>query len=257
MHRSTILSLCFALLFSLSLTASEPAPTGVPADEVLKLLEEGNARFAAEKMNHPHTDHARLDQTATEGQHPVATILACSDSREPVELIFDQGVGDLFVLRVAGNVCDDALLDTVQYGVVSLGTRLCVVMGHTHCGAVDATCTHPDAAHVQHLVKAITPAVQRVQKETGESGKAIVERVVKENVYLQMEQMLTQSEFLRKAIREGNLTLVGAIYDIHTGKVEFLGQHPKNDELSKEPETAPVVEKYPVRNMWRPRSRMR
>lgn len=237
-----ILSLCVAVLCAAGLSAEEQMKS-VPADEVLKLLKEGNERFVTEKTEHPNIDQARVLKTATEGQHPMATILACSDSREPVELIFDRGVGDLFVLRVAGNVCDDAMLDTMQFGVVSLGTRLCVVMGHTRCGAVAATCTNPDVEHVQHLIQTIAPAVERVEKKTGKSGEEIVELAIKENVFLQMETIFHNSAFLRKAARDGDMTLIGAIYDIETGKVEFLGEHPKKDELIQEsPAVEPVTE---------------
>ncbi len=234
--RSTAFS-CVVLLVlsfvSLSVAAEEKI-SGVSPQEALKRLEDGNKRFVEGKLQHPRADQARIKETA-QGQQPFATILSCSDSRVPVEVVFDQGIGDLFVIRVAGNVCDFTQLGTTKYGVEPLGSRLCVVMGHTKCGAVAAACTLPDGeGHVLDLIRAIRPAVQRAEAETGKSGAEIVEPSARENVFVQIETLFKGSASLREAARKGDFVVVGAIYDIETGKVTFLGPHPKNDELVKE-----------------------
>lgn len=224
-----------ALSFVSFSTAAEEKISGVLPQEALKRLEEGNKRFVEGKSQHPRADQARIKETA-QAQEPFATILSCSDSRVPVEVLFDQGIGDLFVIRVAGNVCDFTQLGTTKYGVEPLGSRLCVVMGHTKCGAVAAACTLPDGeGHVLGLVRAIRPAVERAETKTGMSGEEIIEESAKENVFVQIESLFNGSASLREAARKGDFMVVGAIYDIKTGKVAFLGEHPKNAELVKEP----------------------
>src|SRR5262245_28073525 len=113
------------------------AGSGVGPEAALKMLQEGNARFVAGKARHPHEDQGRRNETAS-GQHPFASILSCSDSRDPVEVTFDEGVGDLFVVRVAGNVADTDEIASLEYGAEHLGTQLIAVLGHTKCGAVTA-----------------------------------------------------------------------------------------------------------------------
>ena len=221
--------------FAISAAASEhDASAGVAPEEALKLLREGNERFVQEKAEHPNSLLDRVHETAEHGQHPFVTILSCSDSRVPLETIFDQGIGDIFVIRVAGNVSGDGQLGSIEYGVAHTGTRLCVVLGHTKCGAITAACT--DGGHegkVEHLMKAIAPAVKRTEAKTGKKGIDAVPDCCKENVYLQIESLYRDSKILRDAVSNGNLVIVGAIYDIDTGKVEFLGQHPDADSLLK------------------------
>ena len=164
MNTLKTISLTAALLWSVVLAPSLHAagPTDPSArllrDASLMLLREGNARFAMGTPQHPHQDAERRAATAAQGQEPFATILACSDSRDPVELIFDRGVGDLFVVRVAGNVAGESELATVEYGVGHLNTPLLIVMGHTKCGAVTAVVKEAELhGHLLTLAKKIKP----------------------------------------------------------------------------------------------------
>ncbi len=241
---------CFVVTFSM-VCASQPDSHGEtpPADagKSLQLLKEGNRRFLEEKSVHPDTGLARLTQTATEGQHPFATILACSDSRVPLELLFDQGFGDLFCVRVAGNICSDDEMGSIEYGVEHLGTPLLVVLGHTKCGAVTAAVKHDHAeGHIQTLIRQIGPAVERAQKANPESSEdELVGVTVKENVFLAVETLLKQSDSIREAVREKKLVIIAAIYDISNGQVEWLGEHPDQEKLCQH-ETAPKVQAVPV-----------
>ncbi|MCL2306392.1 MAG: carbonic anhydrase [Planctomycetaceae bacterium] len=200
---------------------------------IIETLKEGNARFVAGKRANPHDFLVRVRETAENGQHPIAAILSCSDSRVPPEIIFDQGIGDIFSVRIAGNVCRDSQLGAIELGVKFLEIPLCVVLGHTQCGAVIAVCT--DLAglepNVQSLVESIHPALERVRTLTGKTGREIVEDCCRENIFVQMETMLKKSGVLREAVRRGKLSILGAVYDINTGHVTFLGPHPQNDQL--------------------------
>ena len=115
-----------------------PAASGISADEAMRVLKEGNARYVEGKLQHPHQDRARRALTAAQGQHPLATVLTCSDSRAPAEIIFDQGIGDIFVVRVAGNVAATDEIGSIEYAVDHLAVPLVVVLGHSQCGAVTA-----------------------------------------------------------------------------------------------------------------------
>ncbi len=221
-----VLGLCASAL------ASSAGP-GLPADEALNLLKEGNARYVAGLPTHPHQDAARRAETVKGGQHPIATIIGCSDSREPLEIIFDQGVGDIFVVRVAGNVAGPDELATVEYGVGHLGTSVVLVLGHTACGAVTAA-TQDAKVHgnLPFLINQIKPAVTRVKAASPTaSGDELVNKAVKANVLLTMENLLRKSEEVREYVVKGKLMVVGGIYDLTTGQVTWLGLHPDQGKL--------------------------
>ena len=207
---------------------------GTPPLKALEILKDGNARFVGETPIRSHECLAYARKTAELGQHPIATILSCSDSRVPLETIFDQNIGDIFSIRVIGNICRDSQLGSIEFGVKHLGTRLCVVLGHTCCGAVTAACTGIELEkHIQVLVMSIVPAVERAQTLTGKSGEEIVEICCVENIFVQIETMLEKSSILREAVRNGELMIVGGLYDIQSGSVNFLGPHPDSDRLSR------------------------
>ncbi|MDR0522064.1 MAG: carbonic anhydrase [Planctomycetaceae bacterium] len=236
--KTTAYSFCFLVLLSFSpftlFTAADDHghSAGITPDEALKRLQEGNERFAAGKAEHPNCQPDRVKETAEHGQHPVATILACSDSRVPLEVVFDQGVGDIFAIKVAGNVSGASQLGSIEYGVAHTGTALVVVLGHTKCGAVTAACT--DGGHegsVESLMQSIAPAVKRIQASTGKTGKEAIEPVCLANIYYQIEALFAGSEILREAVKSGKVKVVGAVYDVETGKAEFYGPHPKTDDL--------------------------
>jgi carbonic anhydrase len=203
MKRVAFSFLALALLFAFSVRAvASDATPGVSADEALRLLIQGNERFAANKTAHPHSNFDRLVDTAEHGQHPFATVLGCSDSRVPVELLFDQGFGDIFVVRVAGGVCADDETGSIEYGVSHLGTPILVVLGHTQCGAVTATVEHEHAdGHIKSLVSHIEPAVKRVRAAHPElSGAALIEKAVVENVYVAIEELFDHSPMVVDAV---------------------------------------------------------
>ena len=202
--------------------------------QILELLEEGNARFVAGKPK-AHDHLARAKETAENGQKPMVTILSCSDSRVPTEIVFDQGIGDVFSVRVAGNVCQPSQLGAIEFGTKYLGTPLCVVLGHTKCGAVVAACTGAKLEkNIQSLVDSICPAKDRTEAKAGKTGNEIVEDCAEENIFVQIEDMLKKSSILREMVRKGDLAIIGANYDLATGVVKFLGPHPKNDQLAAE-----------------------
>lgn len=210
----------------------------------LTLLKEGNLRFAEGKPLHPNLEAPRRRELAAAGQEPMATILACSDSRDPVELIFDRGVGDLFVVRVAGNVTGLSELATIEYGVTHLGTPVLIVMGHSKCGAVTAAVQGTELhGHLPALISLIKPAAAQAKLSAAE--EEIVPRAIELNVWQQVENLFTRSALLREAAAAGEVQIVGAVYDIAAGKVQWLGQHPNLERLLAEVKiTADAPEAY-------------
>lgn len=197
------------------------------ADQALKELQKGNARFAKGKMLQLRRDQARRDETA-KGQHPFVTVLTCSDSRLPPEIVFDQGLGDVFTMRVAGNVADVDEIGTIEYGVGHLQTPLCVVLGHTACGAVTAVVKGAEVhGNIPALVDNIVPAVESARHQHPElSGDQLIPAVIEANVFQSIADLFTHSEEVRQLVQEGKLRVLGAVYDIQTGKVRWLGVHP-------------------------------
>lgn len=203
--------------------AAEVGATPVSSPEqALQRLQEGNRRFTAGKSVHPDLTPARLQETTVGGQHPFATILGCSDSRVPPEAIFDQGVGDLFVVRVAGNVADTDEIATAEYGCGHLGTPLLVVMGHTKCGAVTAVVKGEEVGgSLPRLVDNIIAPVKRAKAKKLE-GDALIDAAIRENVRQSISDLQKRSKELSHLLHEGKLKVVGAIYHIDSGEVEWI-----------------------------------
>ncbi|MBF0126336.1 MAG: carbonic anhydrase [Magnetococcales bacterium] len=187
-------------------------------------LMEGHARFLAGQSVHPHAGRERLHETATRGQHPLAAFISCSDSRVPVEIIFDQGIGDLFVVRVAGNIMDIDEIGSTEYGEDHLGISLIVILGHTQCGAVTAVVQHAEVGGcIAKLVTHITPALERATK-SGVTGPALIQKTIEENVRHSMGALLEASPETATLIQEGKVKMVGAIYHIEDGHITWLDQ---------------------------------
>lgn len=185
------------------------------AEEALKLLKEGNARYQSGSYEHPNTDTTRRD-SQTGGQSPFAIILSCADSRVAPELLFDRGIGDLFIIRVAGNVIDDHAIGSIEYAVAHLGTKLIVVLGHESCGAVGASLSGEDpGAHIGSITAKIQPAVAEAKKLDGD----LLTNSVKENAKLVANTLSHTEPILDKA--EG-LQVVAGYYKLSNGEVEFL-----------------------------------
>lgn len=205
-----------ALLASTSTAFADVSP-----DAALKALKAGNTRYINGKSNHPRIDADRRRATALEGQTPIAAILGCADSRVPPEIIFDQGFADLFVVRVAGNVCAMPELASIEYSVVALKVPLIVVVGHTKCGAVDAAIKNkPLPGSLPDLVKLIRPAVEEAEKDKG-AADDLLARATERNVARSIED-LKKSPVIKTAIDAKQLKIVGAIRHIKDGHVSWL-----------------------------------
>lgn len=206
-----------------SVTAQiHPPRVSVSADEALRRLMEGNARFVADEPKHPNLGGERRVETRA-GQTPFAVILGCSDSRVPPDLVFDTGLGDLFGVRVAGNVTDDVVIGSIEYAVDHLGTRLILVLGHEKCGAVAAAveAAETDAdlpGHIQSLVEAIEPAL----RDTPHPERERLDGAVRANVRYVTERLRHAAPILSKAVKSGDLKVVGGYYDLKTGRVEII-----------------------------------
>jgi len=200
--------------------AAEPAVT--PAAALARLLA-GNRRFITGRARHPHQSLADLRALAA-GQHPFAITIGCADSRVPPELLFDQGLGDLFDNRVAGNIVDDLLLGSIEFAVEEFGSPLIVVLGHERCGAVKATISAIETGagapgHIGTIVDALRPIVEPLLGHPGD----LVDLAVRANVSAQVAQLTARSELLAEHVHAGDLRIVGARYDLDNGRVTLVG----------------------------------
>jgi carbonic anhydrase len=219
--RMLLLVVGFALVAPRS-NAREPDDatfTKVSPSESLRELKGGNQRYVSGKLNHPRRDSDRRDEVAA-SQHPFAIVLGCADSRTPPEVLFDQGLGDLFVVRVAGNVLDDNVLGSIEYAVEHFHTGLVVVLGHQRCGAVKAAkdtiaagATAPP--HIDSLVRAIQPVIEA-------NPKADLDETVKANILYVAKTLRATGPVLKAKNDTGKIVIVGAYYSLDTGKVVFL-----------------------------------
>jgi len=209
--------LAILLLFVTVLSLGQKNEEAVTADSALAELKAGNAHHVAHRYTHPHETADRQRELAS-GQHPHAQVLSCADSRVPPEVVFDQGLGDLFVVRVAGNVVSDPELGSLEYGALHLHVPLLVVLGHQHCGAVTAAVEGGEAeGHIPALVTLIRPAVEATKGMSGDP----VDNAVKANVEMTVKK-LRASPVFAALIGEGKLKIVGAVYSLDTGKVTWL-----------------------------------
>jgi carbonic anhydrase len=209
------------------------AGTDITAEEALRLLKEGNTRFYASRTVHPQQDSNQRVSTTKDGQKPFVSILSCSDSRVPVEIIFDRGIGELFVIRVAGNVANVNETATIEYGVDHLHTPLLVVLGHSHCGAVTAVVKNAEVhGNIPALVKSIVPAVETAKKANPKAeGDQLVDKAIEANVWQAIADVFNSSPTVSGLVKAGKLKVVGAFYDLETGKVSWMGAHPDESKL--------------------------
>lgn len=202
--------------------------------EALERLQEGNLRYAAGLNESSGFATRSSHQDLLEGQNPFAVILGCSDSRAPVEMVFDQGLGDLFVIRIAGNIVAPSQIGSVEFAVEKFGTPLVVVMGHTRCGAVQATIEHimqkeeTPSRNLHSIVSRIRPAVEKLMEDDpGNDPNALMEKVIKANVRAGTEGLRHGSAILEKHVQSNNLLIVGAEYSLETGMVDFFDGLPR------------------------------
>ena len=217
------------------------------AAESLQMLKSGNERFYSGNATYPHVDAARIALSGQEDQakYAYATIISCSDSRVPIELIFDAGIMDIFVIRVAGNVCDTDEVGSIEYGLAHVKTPVLVVLGHTRCGAVSAVTQaalghgHRLERNIPPLVDNIAPAVKRAMEQHKDlHGEDLIPYAIEENVWQSIEDLFMESPATRDLVKKKTVTVVGAIYDLGTGKVEWL-KTDKVDEILKRVEASP------------------
>ncbi len=201
----------------------------ISASEVLQRLQHGNRRFVESQLTLPQASGPARRADLVKGQAPSAVILGCSDSRVPAEIIFDQGLGELFVVRVAGNLATSTQIGSVEFAAAKFGTPLVVVLGHSQCGAVRTTLdqlTRPAeirSPHLRAVVEGIRPAVEPLMTASAEGDpETLMGRAIRANTEAAVNQLLSGSELLRERVSAGELAVIGAEYSLETGEVDFF-----------------------------------
>jgi carbonic anhydrase len=190
--------------------------------QALDVLIEGNQRFKNNVLR--EHDMLRVRDETVDKQHPFASVLSCSDSRTTVELIFDQNLGDIFSVRLAGNIASIKAIGSLEFSCKYLGSKLVIVMGHSSCGAIKAACDHYRGGNIGEIIELIDPAVlleKTIADKRDSSNDAFVERVCFHNVEVQMERILKKSPLLTDMIEKKEIGLIGAVYNLASGEVEF------------------------------------
>ena len=195
-----------------------------------ELLVEGNKRFIS-ALNRDH-DHLELINQTREGQYPFAVILSCMDSRTSVELIFDQGLGDLFSVRVAGNIVNNDILASIEYAVKYVGSKVLMVLGHTECGAIKSAKQGVTDGHITDLLKRIQPAITKSMLHNG-NGYMFHDSVAYANVENSLEEILHRSDIVKEMFENGQIGIVGGIYNIESGEVDFFKNLTKGKKEEK------------------------
>lgn len=191
----------------------------ITSEEAIKKLADGNKRYVSQNLNQKNYNKERSSQA--KGQTPYAIILTCSDSRVPPEIIFDESLGQLFVIRNAGNVADEVVLGTIEYGAEHLHAPLLVVMGHTKCGAVTATVKGEELPpNIDAIASHIRPAVTAA-KPISKNENELINNSIEENINLQIKEIMSKSSIIRELVEQNKLKIIGALYNIETGVVEF------------------------------------
>ena len=222
---SRIALLAATIATTVGLAFASGGGAGISADEALQKLMDGNQRYVQSKMGTCASSDASAREKLANSQHPYAVILSCSDSRVPPELIFDQSLGEIFVVRVAGNVADPIVLGSVEYATEHLDTPLVIVLGHERCGAVTAAVNakgKPEG-NIGAIVKAIAPSAKKAKKiKKGESKEEVVECAVEVNAKAVAADLTKRSKVLAEQLKEGKIKIVAAKYDLDDGKVTLL-----------------------------------
>jgi carbonic anhydrase len=203
------------------LTAKEQQ--ALTPDSVIQILKEGNKRFVKNDLT--ERDHSAMVRDAAKGQYPKAVVLSCLDSRVPVEDIFDRGIGDIFVARVAGNFVNEDILGSMEYGCKVSGAKLILVIGHESCGAIKASIDGVQLGNITAMLAKIKPAIDKSQEFKGKRSSKnddYVEYIAKSNVLNTIETIKTQSPILKEMADKGQIKIIGAYYNLHTGEVIFL-----------------------------------
>jgi carbonic anhydrase len=216
-----------AVLLTAAIAFASETGSSITSDEALNKLLDGNRNFLANQLTIKETSGPATRQALAAGQKPYAIILSCSDSRVPPEIIFDKGLGEIFVIRVAGNIPDPIVLGSIEYAAEHFGSPLIMVLGHKRCGAVTAAVDAKGRPHgnIGAIIKTITPAVQQARKDAGSASHSdLVELAINDNVKLVAKNLLKQSPVIRSLAEAGKVKIVNAKYDLDDGKVEILGK---------------------------------
>lgn len=203
-------------------TLTKEMQDNITPEQAIKLLKEGNVRF----VNNLKVNRNLLQQAneTSDGQHPFAVILSCIDSRTSVELIFDQGLGDVFSVRIAGNIINEDILGSMEFGCKVAGSKVIVVLGHTSCGAVKGACDHVEMGNLTALLSKIQPAVydeKTVSENRDSNNSEFVEKVSTINVKRTVRDIMQRSPILKEMIEKGEIGIIGATHDIQSGEVNF------------------------------------
>ena len=201
-------------------TQTQESQASLTPEKALQMLIEGNDRFLENSM--ANRDLQGQVKETSGGQFPFAAVLSCIDSRVPAEVVFDQGIGDIFSARVAGNVVNTDILGSIEYACKVAGSKLIVVMGHTKCGAVTSACKDVELGNITSLLAKIKPAKEAVTNSVGADGDDFVEQVSEQNVLESIENIRKNSSILADMEANGEIKIVGAIYAVETGKVSYL-----------------------------------
>lgn len=212
-----------AVAKSETVTQTSESQSEVTPEQAISMLKEGNERFISETMVNRDLI-AQVKQTGS-GQYPFAAVVSCIDSRIPTEIVLDQGVGDIFNARIAGNFVNTDILGSLEFATKVAGSKVIVVMGHTECGAVKGACDHVEMGNLTSTLANIMPAVEGVTEITENrtsKNAEFVQKVSDLNVELTIQKIMSDSEILNEMYQNGEIAIVGAMYDVHTGKVTFM-----------------------------------
>lgn len=205
-----------------SITQTKDSQSSITPQMALDILKDGNKRFVS--GNVLKRDHAKQVKDTSTGQFPFGVVLECIDSRVPAEIVFDQGIGDIFTVRIAGNFANEDILGSLEFACKVAGSKAIVVLGHTSCGAVKGACDHVELGNLTGMLGKIQPAIDAIADDGSERSSKnadFVQKVADKNVELTVADILAKSDVLREMNDAGEIKIVGAMYDISTGEVRF------------------------------------
>ncbi len=203
-------------------TQTKESQSKMTPQTALQMLKDGNDRFVSGKTI--NRDLSNQVKETSKGQYPFGTVLSCIDSRSPSEFVFDQGIGDIFNARIAGNIVDEDILGSLEFASKILGSKLILVVGHSDCGAIKGACDDAKLGNVTALLDKIKPAVDAVSSDNSDrtsKNKEFVEKVAKENVMLAIKNLTDRSQILKEMVEKGEIIIVGGMYNVENGKVTF------------------------------------
>jgi carbonic anhydrase len=198
-------------------TITKEIQDSISPEKAIEMLIQGNERFQNKTFENRNL-HQQLTDTS-EGQNPYAVVLSCIDSRVPIELVFDQGIGDIFSTRIAGNIINEDVLGSIEYACAAAGSKAVLVLGHTKCGAVTSACKNVELGNITALLSKIKPAINNVKERT---GGVDVEKVTIANVHQSIKEIREKSSILLDLENDGKIKLVGAVYNVENGEVNFI-----------------------------------